>query len=129
MMHFQLRSTLLAFALAIAALPAQAEVVYHRGNSADPETLDLHKTSTVYESNILRDLYDGLVVHDAKGKVVPSAAASWTLSDDGKVYTFKLRPGAKWSNGDAVKAPDFVFAYRRIMDPATGAKYRSTATR
>jgi oligopeptide transport system substrate-binding protein len=122
MLH-TVRATLLSLAMALLAPLAQAETIYHRGNSADPETLDLHKTSTVYESNILRDLYDGLVVHDAKGQVIPSAAVSWTISTDGKVYTFKLRPNAKWSNGDAVKASDFVFAYRRIMSPATGAKY------
>ena len=107
----------------LGAFGASAETVYHRGNSADPETLDLHKTGTVYEAAILRDLYDGLVIHDSEGKVIPSAATSWSLSDDGKVYTFKLRPGAKWSNGDPVKASDFMFAYRRIMTPATGAKY------
>jgi oligopeptide transport system substrate-binding protein len=100
-----------------------AEVVYHRGNSADPETLDLHKTSTVYESNILRDLYEGLVIHDAKGKIVPGAADSWTVSADGKIYTFKMKPGAKWSNGDAVKSSDFVYSFRRILNPETGAKY------
>ncbi len=126
-MRLSFRSLLLGALLAvtapIASPVAHAETIYHRGNSADPETLDLHKTSTVYEANILRDLYDGLVVHDAKGKVIPSAAVSWTLSADGTVYTFKLRPGALWSNGDPVTAADFVFAYRRIMDPATGAKY------
>ena len=122
-MHARVRSILAALVLALGLPAAQAETVYHRGNSADPETLDLHKTSTVYEAHILRDLYDGLVVHDPRGKVIPSAATGWTLSGDGKVYTFKLRAGAKWSNGDAVKASDFVFAYRRIMTPATGAKY------
>jgi oligopeptide transport system substrate-binding protein len=118
-----LRTATIAATLFCAPAVSTAQVTYHRGNSAELETLDLHKTSTVYEANVLRDLYDGLVVHDAKGKVVPSAAASWTVSSDGKVYTFKLRPGAKWSNGDAVKASDFVYSYRRIMNPATGAKY------
>jgi oligopeptide transport system substrate-binding protein len=102
---------------------AAAEVVYHRGNTADPETLDHHKTSTVYESNILRDLYEGLVIYDAKAKVIPGLAESWTISDDGTVFTFKLRNDAKWSNGDPVTANDFVFAFQRIMTPDTGAKY------
>jgi oligopeptide transport system substrate-binding protein len=101
----------------------QSQSVYHRGNSADPETLDLHKTSTNYEAHLLRDLYEGLVIHDAEGKVVPGVAESWTVSPDNKVYTFKLRPNAKWSNGDAVTASDFVFSFRRILNPATGAKY------
>ena len=121
------RSAVLTLALGLlASVPTagvNAETVYHRGNSADPETLDLHKTSTVYESNVLRDVYEGLVIHDAKGKVVPGAADSWTVSPDGKSYTFKLKPNAKWSNGDAVKASDFVYSFRRIMNPETGAKY------
>ncbi len=120
---FCCRITALAATLVLTAPLAQAQVTYHRGNNADPETLDLHKTSTVYEANILRDTFDGLVIHDAKGKVIPSAAVSYAMSADGRVYTFKLRPGAKWSNGDPVKASDFVFSYRRIMNPATGAKY------
>lgn len=115
-----------AFALAVMALgigSINAEVIYHRGNSADPETLDHHKTSTTYEAHIMRDLYEGLVIYDAKGKVVPGVAESWTISDDGRTYTFKLRPDAKWSNGDPVTAGDFVFALKRIMMPETGAKY------
>jgi len=104
---------------------AAAEVVYNRGNSADPESLDPHKTSTVYEANILRDLFMGLVVQDAKAELLPGAAESWTISDDGKVYTFKLRQGAKWSDGTPVTADDFVFSFRRLVDPATAAEYAS----
>ena len=102
---------------------ALAESVYHRGNTAEPETLDQHLTSTVYESNILRDLYESLVIDDAKALVAPGAAESWTVSDDGLVYTFALRANAKWSNGDDLTADDFVYSYQRILDPATGAKY------
>src|SRR5215216_5586675 len=112
-------------ALATAALAggAAAQVTYNRGNDADPETLDPHKTATVYEANILRDLYEGLLIHDAAGKVAPGVAEKHEISDDGRVYRFTLRADAKWSNGDPVKASDFVFAYRRIMNPETGAKY------
>jgi oligopeptide transport system substrate-binding protein len=116
----------LAALLLATALPVVAgaqTVIYHRGNSADPETLDPHKTSTVYEAHILRDLFEGLVIHDAKGEVIPGVAEKWTVSADGLVYTFNLREAAKWSNGAPVKASDFVFAYRRIMNPETGAKY------
>ncbi len=108
---------------ALVATTAMAEIVYHRGNTADPETLDHHKTSTTYEAHILRDLYEGLVVYDAKAQIVPGVAESWTVSDDGLTYTFKLRGNAKWSNGDPVTAGDFVFALQRIMTPDTGAKY------
>src|SRR5262245_13613316 len=98
-----LRSAVLALAvLALSALSASAEVVYNRGNSADPESLDPHKTSTVYEAHILRDLFEGLIANDADGGTIPGAAESWTISKDGTVYTFKLRDGAVWSNGDPV---------------------------
>jgi oligopeptide transport system substrate-binding protein len=103
--------------------PAMAQVVYNRGNDADPETLDAHKTSTVYEAHILRDLYEGLLIKNSKGEVVPGVAESHSLSPDGATYIFRLRANAKWSNGDPVKAGDFVFSLRRIMNPETGAKY------
>ncbi len=105
------------------ATPVSAQVVFHRGNDGDPETLDPQKTSTVAESHILRDLFEGLVIHNMKAEVVPGAAESWTISPDGKVYTFKLRGNAKWSSGDAVTADDFVYSFRRIMRPETAAKY------
>jgi oligopeptide transport system substrate-binding protein len=112
-------------ALASAALAgaAAAQVTYNRGNDADPETLDPQKTSTVYEANIIRDLYEGLVIHDAAAKIVPGVAEKHEISDDGRVYRFTIRENAKWSNGDPFKASDFVFSFRRIMDPQTGAKY------
>jgi oligopeptide transport system substrate-binding protein len=104
--------------------PASSQTsILHRGNDSDPETLDPHKTSTVAEANILRDLYEGLVIHDAAGEVAPGVAESWSVSDDGLVYVFRLRGDARWSNGDAVTAQDFVFSLRRLMAPETGAKY------
>ncbi len=109
--------------LVMTASGAFAEVVFNRGNSADPESLDPHKTSTVYEANILRDLFMGLMIHNAKAELEPGAAESHTVSEDGKVYTFKLRQGAKWSDGSPVTANDFVFSWRRLVDPATAAEY------
>lgn len=103
--------------------PAFAEVVYNRANSGEPETLDTHKTSTVQEFHILQDMLEGLVAYDMKAKVIPGQAAKWEVSPDGKTYRFTLRDGIKWSNGDPVTAEDFVYSYRRIMNPETGAKY------
>lgn len=121
-----MRSLLLATAFATMSYTAAlAEVVYNRGNSADPESLDPHKTSTVYEAHILRDMFEGLVMQDQKAEVIPGAAESWTMSPDGTVYTFKMRQGATWSNGDPVTAEDFVYSFRRLEDPATAAEYAS----
>lgn len=112
-------------ALAMTAGLASAEVVLNRGNDTDPATLDHHRTSTVSEGRILKDLYEGLMTQDAEGKAVAGAAESWTISEDGLVYTFTLRADGKWSNGDPVTAHDFDFAFHRIMDPATAAGYAS----
>ncbi|MCB9946314.1 MAG: peptide ABC transporter substrate-binding protein [Rhodospirillaceae bacterium] len=122
------RSLIAATALSAAAalIPltdALAQVTYHRGNTGEPETLDQHRTSTIYESNILRDLYEGLVIYDPAANVIPGVAETWDISDDGTVYTFHLRENARWSNGDPVTAEDFVYSLRRILNPATGAKY------
>jgi oligopeptide transport system substrate-binding protein len=112
-------------ALMMTATGAMAQMVYNRGNSADPESLDPHKTSTVYEAHILRDLYEGLVAQDAKANAIPGTAESWTISDDGTVYTFKIRADAVWSNGDPVTAEDYVYSFRRMQDPKTAAEYAS----
>ncbi len=105
------------------ASAALAQIVFHRGNDGDPETLDTHKTSTVTEAHLMRDLSEGLVIHHINGKVVPGVAESWAMAPDGRSYRFKLRANAKWSNGDPVKASDFMFSLRRMVNPETGAKY------
>ncbi len=82
------RRTLLQTGAALAAglaLPAPARAaspVYRRGNDADPETLDPHKTSTVAEAHILRDLFEGLLTYDNRGTIIPGMAERWTVSDD-----------------------------------------------
>ncbi|HXA70354.1 MAG TPA: peptide ABC transporter substrate-binding protein [Stellaceae bacterium] len=103
--------------------PAAAEKVLRIANQGEPETLDPQKTSTTVESNVLRNLFEGLVVQDPKGNVAPGVAETWTASEDGVAYTFKLRADAKWSNGDPVTAGDFVFSLRRIQDPKTKSQY------
>ena len=63
-------------------------------------------------------LIEGLVSEDPKTlKPVPGVAEKWEVSEDGLVYTFHLRKNAKWSNGDPVTAQDFVFSYKRILNP------------
>src|SRR5437879_5112289 len=130
MTGFTLRrvSGIFAVALILASLigattPAVAEKVLRIANMGEPETLDPHKTSVTYESNILRNLFEGLVVQDPKGNVAPGVAETWSASADGVTYTFKLRANAKWSNGEAVTARDFVFSLRRIQDPLVKSQY------
>ncbi len=110
-------------ALLISSAVASAETVLRRGNGAEPETLDPHKSTGVTENVIENDLFEGLVTFSPDGKYVPGVATSWDISDDGKVYTFHLRGDAKWSNGDAVTADDFVYSFRRAVDPTTASDY------
>jgi oligopeptide transport system substrate-binding protein len=103
----------------------QAGNVLRVGNGAEPQTLDPHRAEGVPESNILRDLYEGLVGEAPDGSLVPGAAESWTVSEDGLVYTFRIRADARWSNGDPVTAADFEFGLQRSVDPATLSRYSS----
>ena len=114
-----------ALAAAVLFTVAAAAATLNRGNQNDPDTLDPHKATGSWESNILGDLFVGLFTEDAKANPVPGAAESWTVSEDGLVWTFKLRANAVWSDGVPVTADDFVFSFRRQMDPATASQYAS----
>lgn len=92
-------------------------------NGGDPSSLDPHKVSGDWENRIVGDIFEGLVTEDRGASPIPAQAESWTISDDGKVYTFKLRQSAVWSDGKPVTAGDFVYALRRLMDPKTAADY------
>ena len=70
-------------------------------------------------------MFQGLVMQDKDANLIPGAAESWNVSDDGTVYTFKLRANGVWSDGSPVTAEDFVYSFRRLEDPATGAEYAS----
>ncbi|NVK30928.1 MAG: peptide ABC transporter substrate-binding protein, partial [Gammaproteobacteria bacterium] len=74
-------------------------------------------------SDVIRNLFEGLLNQDADGNLIPGVAESYTTNDNKTVYTFKLRDNAKWSNGDAVTAHDFVYAWQRAADPATASPY------
>jgi oligopeptide transport system substrate-binding protein len=97
--------------------------VLRRGNGPEPETLDLHGARSEAALTILRDLYEGLTAIGADGLPSPAAALRHELSADGRTYRFHLRPGARWSNGEPVTAVDFAGAWRRLVDPRTGAQY------
>ena len=98
------------------------EQILHKGNGAEPQTLDPHKAEGVPSSHIMRDLYEGLTSETPTGEVIPGAAKGWTLSEDGRTYVFEIRKNARWSNGDPVTAHDFVFGLRRSADPLTASK-------
>ena len=113
----------MAAALVIGA--ARAETVFRRGHQAEPESLDPQKVDSAEESSILLDLFEGLTRIDGKGEIIPAVARSWDVAADGMSWTFHLRPEAKWSDGTPVVAGDFVYGFRRAVDPATAAPYVS----
>lgn len=94
-----------------------------RGAGAEPDSLDPQKARSVESQGILRDLCEGLTTLDKTAGVAPGVATGWTVSADGKEYTFSLRADARWSNGDRVVADDFVAALRRLADPETASAY------
>ena len=122
----RLRIAVLAVLVLGAAGAVEAETVLHRGNGGEPGTLDPQKSDAFWESNILTDIYEGLITYAANGDIVPGVAKSWDISGDRKTYTFHLREDAKWSNGEPLLAADFVYSFQRAIDPATGGPYAST---
>lgn len=121
------RFSLAAMSLALAALaaPLQAQTL-KVGIIGDPASLSPTRiTGGVWEEDVLRDLFAGLVEVSADGKVVPGVATAWSLSDDGKTYTFDLRD-SKWSDGTPLTADDFVYSWRYVLDPqnAVGTAHR-----
>ncbi|MBU3804738.1 MAG: peptide ABC transporter substrate-binding protein [Candidatus Cellulosilyticum pullistercoris] len=88
---------------------------------ADPLTLDPQLNAATDGSHIINNTYEGLM-REVDGEIVPAMAESYTVSEDGLVYTFTLRD-AKWSDGQPVTAGDFEFAWKRGADPATASEY------
>lgn len=95
-------------------------------NRGDVNTLDLQKMSWMQDLRVARILFEGLVANDVfthDYAIVPAAAERWEVSPDGLEYTFHIRPNAKWSNGEPVRASDYVYSWRRAILPDTAADY------
>ncbi|MBQ6342732.1 MAG: peptide ABC transporter substrate-binding protein [Anaerolineaceae bacterium] len=116
---------MLCLMMAVSALPAAAavqEITYALAN--EPDGIDPGITNNSFASPILNNVFEGLVAYSTEdGSLIPGEAESWEISDDGTVYTFTLRDGLKWSDGSDHTAQDYVYAMKRILDPATGARY------
>lgn len=95
-----------------------------RNNGAEVQSLDPHKIEGVPESNVNRDLFEGLLVTDVDGHPAPGVAEKWE-NKDFKVWTFRLRKDAKWSDGTPVTAEDFVYSWQRLAKPNTASPYAS----
>lgn len=119
--------------VALLALPAHAVQPAEGETLAETQTytywlldaiksLDPAKNTDVEGSDALRQLFEGLMIEDAEGNMIPGMAESHEVSEDGLTYTFHLRD-ANWSNGEPVTAGDFVFAWQRVVTPATASEY------
>jgi oligopeptide transport system substrate-binding protein len=94
------------------------------GNGAEPQDLDPQIVTGYSDCNILISLFEGLTcIDEATSRAVPGAASRWEITPDGLTYTFHLRPGLVWSNGDAFTAEDFRYSIRRILAPKLAAEY------
>lgn len=121
-MFFCLIMLLITFSSIQAA--GQESVFTYVLDSEDQQTADPMMTTEFY--TIPMNIYDGLVRADTiapgQSAIVPALAESWEISDDGLVYTFYLRKGVKFHNGEELKADDVLFTINRMMDPQTKAK-------
>lgn len=95
-------------------LAARQEIVRHIKD--EPASLDPVKAVGLPEIPVIRDLFEGLTNQDANGKIIPGVATGWQTNDN-KTWIFTLRKDARWSNGDAVTAADFVYSWQRLVDP------------
>ncbi len=97
--------------------------VLRTNNSSEPGSLDPALAQGTHESWVLNHIFQGLMDYSEDGKIVPGVAASYEIAPDNVTYTFKLKDGVKWSNGDPVTAEDFEYSWKRALDPKTAADY------
>ncbi|MGL5289561.1 MAG: ABC transporter substrate-binding protein, partial [Aeromonas sp.] len=105
-----------------AGTPLAAEQIVVRHIKDEPASLSPLKLVGLPELQVLRDLFEGLLTQGPDGKPVAGVAASWENKDN-QLFTFHLRPDARWSNGDPVKAGDFVYSWRKLVDPKEAATF------
>ncbi|HFK1471885.1 MULTISPECIES: peptide ABC transporter substrate-binding protein [Bacillus cereus group] len=91
--------------------------------SEEIPSLDTAKTMDGTSAHVMQNIFEGLYVLDNQDQPIPAVAKSFKRSEDGKKYTFDLRKDAKWSNGDSVTANDFMFAWKRAINPETASQY------
>lgn len=104
------------------SLAAEAQTL-RTFNGGEPGSLDPHRVTGDWENRIVGDYLEGLMTEDINAVPILGQAESFTISEDGRVYTFVIRADAMWSDGTPVTAQDFDYAFRRLFDPAEAAEY------
>ncbi len=97
------------------------EKILNWNSGADPKTLDPGLNGASDAGHIINQTFEGLI-REKSGELVPGLAESWEVSEDGLTVTFHLRE-SKWSDGTPLTAHDFVYSWKRGMDPATASEY------
>ncbi|MGP1906978.1 ABC transporter substrate-binding protein [Metabacillus sp. JX24] len=97
------------------------EKILHLNNGAEPTSFDPVIGFDAVSWNALNNLMEGLTRLGKDHEPEAAIAEKWDVSEDGKTYTFHIREDAKWSNGDDLTANDFVFAWKRLLNPETGS--------
>ncbi|HYY88185.1 MAG TPA: peptide ABC transporter substrate-binding protein, partial [Chloroflexota bacterium] len=108
--------------------PAGLQEVTVNALQGEPDNIDPNRSEFAPEAVVVRQVFEPLLQFDRDLKPVPGAASSFDVSPDGTTYTFHLRPDGKFSDGTPVRAKDFVYSYRRLLDPKTSAEYASFFT-
>ena len=109
----------------VAAQPSGPQEISVNALQGEPDNLDPNRSSFSTEGAVIRQVFEPLLTFDKDLKPVPAAASGYDVSQDGKTYTFHLKQGAKWSDGQPVTAKDFAYSYKRILDPNIAAEYAS----
>lgn len=105
------------------ALLPPKEQIFVRNIGTEPASIDPQRVEESAGNEVVNDLFEGLFTLDANGKPRLAGALSYDVDPSGTVYTFKLRPEARWSNGDPVTAADYVYGWQRAADPNTASQY------
>ena len=121
-------SLTMAMSLVACGAPAQsASNGFAVQIGTNPETIDPAKNSAIDGANMIMTLFEPLLIVDQDNTIKGGQAEKWEVSEDALTWTFTLRDGLKWSNGDPLTAEDFVYTLNRIADPNTAAPYAETA--
>ena len=105
----------------ISTMAQMSENVLRSAHDAEWTGLDPHVASTVSSFHVLANVVESLTTNNDNLELTPLLATDWSQSDDGLTWTFNLREGVKFSNGDAMTSEHVVFSMNRILDPNTGS--------
>lgn len=115
--------TLFIIFIAISCQKTSSNAIKIRIGPEQPQTIDPTLNTSIDGATYIVHIFEGLTTKDKDNKIAAGAAESWEISDDGLTYTFHIRDDAKWSDGQKVKAEDFVYSWQRAVDPIVASGY------